>query len=372
MLNELLIKAIENKNILLSQSQKLYENISEDYIASKWTNCNFTKKDPTTEVIAVDGSINSENFITETLYAISSHAIYSPIKPGTEFLSNINNIEIMLNSIDSYNSIFAKQMNIFELKTILNSLYTKPNVDYLFLDGDFFSILNHVASIVNTSIRQNKFIKDYTQQIVENEKDNFSLEVPTIHSFIEDIPQNLNIASNDVILYFQMIEQLCILKNILNHYSNKIVSISKTSRTKILYEDENFSDLGLITKFIKNTGYSDAMPIEDTRFRAYINHTIQYGQYPIYNDFFKNLYFTNRFVRLTDKGSVLKVQLAYNATEEEFKKVFEDLHSHSLKTSGYPVLLKKVHEDVKITNSDMKKILKQLDKSFELKERNVV
>ena len=112
--------------------------------------------------------------------------------------------------------------------------------------------------------------------------------------------------------------------------------------------------------------------IDDTRFRAYINHTIQYGQYPIYNDFFKNLNFTNRFVKLTDNGSVLKVQLAYNATESDFKEVLEDLHSYSLENTGYPYLLKRVHDEVKITNKDMLLLLRPLDKLFDLKERNVV
>ncbi len=372
MLNELLTKVIQDKDYLLSQFENYYENTSEESITQKWTNYNFTKYSPTENVIAVDSSINSENFITQTVYALNSQAIYSDIQPGTESLSKKYDLEIMPNSIESYNSIFAKQMNIFELKTILNSLHTKPDVKYLLLDGDFFSILNHVASIVNTSLRNNDFVASYTKKIVEKEKNNFNLEVPKITSIIKDIPPNINIALTEIILYFQMIEQLCILKTILENYSHKIISISKTSRTKTLYENEYFSDLALITKYCKNSGYSDATLIDDTRFRAYINHTIQYGQYPIYNDFFKNLNFTNRFVKLTDNGSVLKVQLAYNATESDFKEVLEDLHSYSLENTGYPYLLKRVHDEVKITNKDMLLLLRPLDKLFDLKERNVV
>lgn len=372
MLNELLIQVNEDKNLLLSNFNDLFNKISSKSIKDKWIDYNFKKNNPTKNIIAVDGSINHDSLITETIYALSSLAIYSNIKPGTEHLSMKNKVEILPNNIESYNSIFLKQMNIFELKTILNSLYKKPDVDYLLLDGDFFSILNHVASIVNTSLRRISFVEEFTKEIINQEEDNFNLEVPTVKSLIERIPDNLNLPVNDLVLYFQMIEQLCILKNIMTNYSHKIISISKTSRTKNLYENEYFSDLALISNYCNNSGYSEEYLIDDTRFRAYINHTIQYGQYPVYNDFFKNLTFTNRFVKLTDKGSVLKVQLAYHATEDEFKKVFEDLHSFSLNSSGYPYLLKKVHDDVKISSKDLNLILKQLNKNNDLKERNVL
>ncbi len=372
MLNELLIQVAEDKNLLLSNFNSLFDDISSTTIESKWNTHQFKKDVQTNDFIAVDGSINNENLVTETIYALSSHALYSNTAHGIKQVSLKNKVEIMSNGIESYNSIFSKQMNIFELKTILNSLYLKPEVDYLLVDGDLFSILNHVASIVNTSLRKNKFVQEFTEEIIKNEENNYSLDVPTVTSLIEEIPKNLEIPTNEIVLYFQMIEQLCILKNILSDYSQKIISISKTCRTRTLYENKYFSDRALLTKYCKKSGYSDETFIDDTRFRVYVNNMIQYGQYPVYDNFFRNLNFTNRFVRLSDKGSIIKVQLVNHAGKNEFEQIFEDLHSISLNRTGYPFLLKKVHDDVKISSKDIKIILRQLDKQYELKERNVL
>jgi len=372
MLNELLTYASKEKNSLLSQFDNYYNGILPESIISKWNNYEFKNNKIRKSILAVDGSINQENLISQTVYALSSHAVYSPVEPGTQSISQNNKLELMPPSNENYNQIFSKQMNLFELKTILNSLHEKPEVDYLLLDGDFFSILNHVSSIVNTSLRKNNFIKEYTKRIVKKEKNNYSKEVLSVQSIIDDIPDNLNVPIGEVVLYIQMVEQLCVLKNIMEKYSKKIVSISKTSRTRNLYDNRYFSDLSLIDYYCTKQGYSDATVIDDTRSRRFINNTIQYGQYAVYNDFFNNLTYTNRFVKFYDKGSVLKVQLSYAATEEEFLDVLEDLHSFCIDKTGYPFLLKKAHDDVKITSRDMNVILKKLGLNFDNKERDML
>ena len=87
--------------------------------------------------------------------------------------------------------------------------------------------------------------------------------------------------------------------------------------------------------------------------------------FPIENEFFRELWFTIFFARLDDSKNIIKIELPYYVKdEEEIKEILSVLKSNS--TEGYPFLLKKAHKDVVISNQDMNslsKIIGFLDKS---------
>ena len=91
------------------------------------------------------------------------------------------------------------------------------------------------------------------------------------------------------------------------------------------------------------------------------------GQY--YNDFFKGLTFTIFYVRLQDNKNVLKVELPYKASKKEVFEIIRKINV--LSVQGYPYLLNKAHNDVVITDRNIRELLK-IAKIYETTNREVM
>ncbi len=362
MLIELNIEATINKQEILQVMNETLSKIDPSTIHEKWESCTF-EGGPPVPAIAVDGSMNNINYVSKVLYATSSHAV-NPTTQLRDHSASNNQVELLPN-IPDLNKVFSKQMTLMELKTILYSLYYTDD-EYVLIDGDIYSMINHINRDVPYFPRKDKFIQEYTQQIVDEEKYNYGTPIPTISSMFE-LSEEYPADPIQLILYFQMIRELCVLKNILSNYSERIVAVSKTSQITKLYNHDYLSDLALITTYCDGPGYSHEL--YERNFLLDPHHNLNY---PVYDELFKGCGFTNRFVRLTDNGSVLKVQLPGHPSEEKFKQVFEVLSSHALAVTGYPFLLKQVHDEVKISSKNMEQLSRTLGLKYELKERNML
>ena len=91
--------------------------------------------------------------------------------------------------------------------------------------------------------------------------------------------------------------------------------------------------------------------------------------FPYFNDFFKSLTFTVFYVRLQDNKNVLKVELPYKATKEDVFEIIRKINV--LSVQGYPYLLNKAHNDVVITDRNMKELMK-IAKIYETTNREVM
>ena len=78
--------------------------------------------------------------------------------------------------------------------------------------------------------------------------------------------------------------------------------------------------------------------------------------FPIKNDFFRSLTFTIFYARLEDHKNILKFELPYFATEDKIKDILKIIKNKS--AEGYPLLLKKAHNDVIIRNVDLERLSK--------------
>lgn len=367
MLSELLMETKQHKEDILGIMDKTLAETKPAEIIYKWTAANpkERKKPP---IITVDGSVNNINYVSKVLYSTSSHAIYYNGE-GIDRLAAINKTEVLPNMAGIQN-VFSKQMALMELKTILHAIHTTPAAKYVLVDGDLYSMIDHINRNVPYLSRKDPFIKEYTTKVVEEEENNFEAAIPSISSILSDVA-GYPADPVQTTLYFQMIRELCVLKNLLSNYSDKIVSISKTSRTKSLYNHTYLSDMALINMYCDNAGFSQEVFKDDLEFNSHLERkTIQ--NYPVYHDFFRDLTFTNRFVRLTDKGSVIKIQLPGHPNAYEFMKIFETLLSHATLDTGYPFLLKRVHDEVKISSKDMKTISRILGLNYDHKERHML
>ena len=106
------------------------------------------------------------------------------------------------------------------------------------------------------------------------------------------------------------------------------------------------------------------MSIIKDDFKVYEKAAFQY-----YNDFFKGLTFTIFYVRLQDNKNVLKVELPYKASKKEVFEIIRKINV--LSVQGYPYLLNKAHNDVVITDRNIRELLK-IAKIYETTNREVM
>lgn len=166
--------------------------------------------------------------------------------------------------------------------------------------------------------------------------------------------ENEQLDEADLISFLETIENLIALKHLLKN-KRKIVAISKTSSSNGLFH-ANIPDMAILDRFTSKEGFSKP-------YYRKVSSKVK-RDFPIGNDFFRELTFTIFFARLKDNKNIIKIELPYYAKEEDIKKVLSDIKRDS--TDGYPFLLKKAHHDVVITNQDMvslSNIIGFLDKS---------
>ena len=368
MINELLKTSIESRSDISDSITSSFKEVNIDAINNSWINYDFQNDYSNPRIIAVDGSINSTHLVVGDITALSSHSLYND-ENKTEYVQSLNEIAFMPSCEYNFSQALNKQMNIMELKCILDGINNYA-VDYVLLDGDLHSSLNHIAMGVRTSICNEENIETLQYDIITQFKQkNFSL--PTVMDIQKRLNDTSKISRYDSLMYYLMIEQLCIIYHILKEHSEKIISVSKTSRSHNIC-NENISDRALFERFCSNSGYSVDYKNTDNRFRIHTPFDVKYNKYPVYDKYLSNLVFTNRFTKLNDIASPIKIQLAYDASESEFIEVLNILNSISLSSTGYPVMLKKVHDDVKISNKNMNNILRNMGLNNLKQERNVL
>ena len=141
-------------------------------------------------------------------------------------------------------------------------------------------------------------------------------------------------------------------------HRKKIISISKTSSDNELFH-WNIPDIAFLDKFTKKQGMTILQ----------YPKVYEKAAFPFFNDFFKGLTFTVFYVRLQDNKNVLKVELPYKASKEEVFEIIRKIYV--LSVQGYPYLLKRAHNDVVITDRNIKELLK-IAKVYETTNREVM
>ena len=200
-------------------------------------------------------------------------------------------------------------------------------------------------------------IKKYVQSKIESEND----------EELKDFDYEKH--ELDIRDYYTSLELLACITYLINNYSEKIICISKTSRTNNIFE-ENIPDSAVIEYFTTEPGYTNphttgneklVRPLNQNRFTSI--------EYPLYNkEIFKYRYVT-LFARLESKKHVIKVEIPLKDDRNEEKivnnisDILEDLYTCSI--NGYPYILKKVHDNVVITN----KFMDRVELSYEFKNK---
>jgi NurA-like 5'-3' nuclease len=322
---------------------KLDRNISNTW--KNWKTIPFTENNAI--IAAGDGSKHEIKFLGFYFYAISAESLVFNDQSG-EKLSKIQSIDV-----DTMpNNRYAKErirnyMGLFEVKNGIKTLQNYK-IDYYLYDGSILGDLIRPLPLekeIPQKIR--KEILNLSYNKLKEELDEGNVEVSSTkiaNILLNSMYKSINDYNPDI--YLETIEKLLTLRKLLE-YKDKIVAISKRS-TANDYFKTNVPDIAIFNAHSKEIGFSD--PII-----KHMSSSIKH-EFPVENDFFKNLEFTIFYLRIEKNKNILKVELPYKADNDDIERIISAISKNSVE--GYPFLLKKAHHDVVIKKKDIEQLSK--------------
>ena len=350
MLNSLYQKAITKRGSI--KEEEINRDI-ESVINNKWENL-FIDNSPEEFIVAAgDGSFNKKKFLTFNFCAVGAESIIYDDKLKVVDDSDIFEVK----HVTFLDELLSNYMSIFELKCALKAI-NEYDVDYYMLDG---SVLGDLQNPVPRGAERPKNLTDAIDDSLlylfkmRIDKNNSGL---VCHDIRKNHFPNVENKNEEYNLHLASIEKLIILKELLKN-NKKIIAISKTSSDNELCE-WNIPDIAFFDKY--TNGYQGISKI-------YYKKVSKNSYFPYFGDFFKKMEFTIFYVRLEKNRNVLKVELPYRATKEEVIDIIERIKK--LSVQGYPYLLNKAHNDVVISDRNIKELLK-IAKVYETTNREVM
>lgn len=338
MLNSLYIKAASKRGSIKEIMPELEGN---SIVSDNWSEKNITSSDDEFSIGAGDGSFNKKKFLGFNFYAVAAESLIFDGQLKTIEQSDIDRFPY-LSYLDEF---LSNYMSIFELKCCLSSL-EEYNVDYYLIDGSIYGDLqNPFPKGVETSAKAKKELISATlndfEEMVKNPSDK-SVYSPKLFNKYFKIYQEYKYPYT---LYLTTIERLVVLKEILKN-PRKMIAISKSSSNNDIFHS-NMPDIAIFDKYTQKEGISKVI-------RKKVSKDIN-TTFPVFDEFFKDLKFTIFYLRLADYKNVLKVELPYEASMAEIEEIATKLKKFS--TNGYPYLLKKAHNDVVISDKNIKELI---------------
>jgi NurA-like 5'-3' nuclease len=341
MLDSLYQKALLKKDDINERIKIDFEDLNVDP-AIYWKEYTTTEDDISITICAGDGSINKKSFMGFIFYAIDAECLI--------YNKNLTRIESSEIDIIPHHNHFEDRlrsyMGIFEIKNALKA-FQKHDIDILLFDGSILGNLIRPSPLekkLKNELKDN--IKDKYLTILEDELDkelkNSSVGI-TSSKFSKDIENEFE-NKIDAMIYLERLENLLIINKLLNN-GMAVVAISKTSTSNEYFESD-IPDMAIFDMHSRKEGYT--LPKHITVSKR--------EDFPVKNDFFKGLTFTIFYARLEDHKNILKFELPYAADEEDIKEILGLIKNNS--AEGYPLLLKKAHNDVVIKKVDLERLTK--------------
>jgi NurA-like 5'-3' nuclease len=341
MIDSLYEKALVKKNNINTRISSDFDNPKFD--PSKfWRNYQLKEDNTDVTICAGDGSINKKNFMGFIFYVIDAECLIYNNK-----LQIIESSEIDI--IPHHNYVedrLRSYMGIFEIKNALNA-FEKHDIDVFLFDG---SIL---GNLIRPFPLEKKLSNDVKEEIkirclpgLEKE-----LKEELEHSIIRITSSKFDEIIGDfekkteAMIYLENLENLIVISELIKN-EGSIVAISKTSTSNEYFKSE-IPDMAIFDRYSRKEGYSTPVHIKISDYKR---------DFPIKNDFFRSLTFTIFYARLEDHKNILKFELPYFANEDKIKDILKIVKSKS--AEGYPLLLKKAHNDVVIRKVDLERLSK--------------
>ena len=348
-----MLNSLYEKAIAIRGSVKDYESkIDVEKIIDKhWESISFSKSQENFTIGAGDGSFNKKKFLTYNLCAIGAESLIYDGK-----LKKIEDSDIYrVNHVSFLDELLSNYMSVYELKCALRTI-NDYHIDYYMVDG---SILGNLQNPIPRSVEQPKNLKENINGILlDNFHTRFGITLYGLasHDIRKKRFPNIGDDLEMYNLHLSSIENLIILRELLKN-NKKLISISKTSSETELSKS-NIPDIAFFDKFTDSEGMS-----------TIIHPKVKNTYFPYFGNFFKKLNFSICYVRLEKNKNVFKLEVPYYAGKDEMIKIIEKIKK--LSVQGYPYLLNKAHNDVVITDRNMKELIK-IAKIYETTNREML
>ena len=356
MLNSLYEKAIAKRGFIRDITS---DADIESQLEYKWFARAIGESKSEFSIAAGDGSFNKKKFLTTNFCAVGAESI---IYDGE--IKKIDDSDIFdIPHVGFLDELLSNYMAIYELECALRAI-REYDVDYYMLDGSILGDLQNAfprGSKLPPKLRDNldeSLLAEFERRLAINR---YGLVFPEIRDSLKlmELPKRDDVnRMEEYNLHLASVEKIILLKEILQ-FKKRIISISKTSSDNELFH-WNIPDISFLDKF---TDKKQGMSI--IKYRT----VYEKAAFPYFNDFFKSLTFTVFYVRFQDSRNVLKVELPYKATKEEVFEIMRKINV--LSVQGYPYLLNKAHNDVVITDRNMKELMK-IARIYESTNREVM
>ena len=345
MLDSLYEKALKKKDNINKQISTDFDNLELDP-STEWNNKTIDEEDNDMTIAAGDGSINKMNFMSFIFYAIDAECLVYDTKLNTIESSEIDIILHHKHVEDRLRSY----MGIFEIKNAMKA-FKQYDIQVLLFDGSIlgnlirpFPLEKKLKNELKEKIKY-KYHPKLEDELKKELKDsNVSITSAKFSKSIEDEFEN----KVDAMIYLEHLENLLVIAELLNN-RNQVVAISKTSTSNEYFKSE-IPDIAIFDKHSAKEGYSNPKHIKMS------NKKVKREDFPVKNDFFRDITFTIFYARLENHKNILKFELPYYAEEKDIKELLTVIKSKS--AEGYPLLLKKAHHDVVIRRIDLDRLSK--------------
>lgn len=388
MLNSLYAEAINKKSELIEKVDVL-SKINQIDVGKYWYDEPISPSGNKVVIAAGDGSYNSKKYLSFNFYAVSAISLIYDDK-----LEKIESVELDTLEHQAFlEDRLRNMMSVFEIKTAIKTI-NNYDIDYYLDDGSLlgdlirpFPIEKKISSTnkemiiskfkekLQKEIEDNnlgissKFKKEFAELFSEdnseesnsnesdfkefnpNEADSIESIYNGFKSFKGSNGETSEIHNDEnnvdpLILFLENVEKLLALSYLLKN-KEKIIAISKTSSSNERLH-ANIPDIAVFDAFSKKQGFSKP-------YYKYLSKEMK-RDFPVENEFFRDIVFTVFYARLADNKNIIKIELPYYAEEDEIRKILSDIKRDSVE--GYPYLLKKAHNEVVIKRKNIEELSK--------------
>ncbi|CDG64410.1 MAG: double-strand break repair nuclease NurA [Methanobacterium sp.] len=337
MLDSVYIKAKRKRDLIKQKVDEIEYPVVD--ASQQWVDYPIEENGLKGNIAAGDGSINKIRFLPFIFYAIDAEGIVHT----HDGLKRIESTEVDIISHHKYvEDRLRSYMGMFEIKNALRMI-KEYEVDLFLFDGSILGNIIRPFPIERELKERSKEIirEKYLPLLEEKLKKSTDIRINS-SEFLNDIENEFE-EDVEPMIYLENLESLLVISDLMEK-REKIVSISKTS-TSTEYFNTKIPDMAIFDMHSKNQGYSRP---------RYSSVSEVKHDFPVRNSFLKSLTFTIFYARLEDYKNILKFELPYRATEEDIKVLLKTIKTIS--AEGYPLLLKKAHNDVVIRKNDLNNI----------------
>lgn len=377
MRHDLLLELIKNRkeNITkyVAPSKKDIEEL-KSLVNKKWNNYIPSKK--TVFYAAADGSLYTKNYLGFSIMVFSGYS--ESFNPENEQIDNsfLGDIyPVVMKKIDQLKTLATLSMFLCETKALLN-LAEKVKPKLLIIDGTITSRFiipypltswfcsNNNEEIENISV---ELIKENLDIINSNEilslKDEY---IERIKSKIKEDKKDYLDAIVFQSLYYEFLITLYKLFNL--DYNPIIIGIAKTSTGKDLL-NHSIPDIRIFLSLADELGYSEIVEQKVENLKSFFGKFTEVSSQ--INNFIYGLDILSFYAKYRSKDRINLVEFYQNPNIKtvDIREILDYLNDISFGGLDYPFKLKKVDNEVRITQLDFEFIERELGLTYEITGR---